>query len=338
MKAKKFSFRELFIAYGIYLVLVALILLFFFLRPNIFLSPQNIINILRQVAVVGIVAAGMTCVIISGGIDLSVGSTVGLVGVLLALFISPERGWGLGIPIGLLVALLSGIMLGLGNGFVINKLKLPPIIATLGAMITLRGVAFLITDGRPIFGFPSGFDFIGQGHIWLIPVPVIIMAVVFAVTYIILTKCRIGRYIYGIGGNEEASRLSGVNVKKVKYFVYTYSGICCAIAGIVLLSRTNSGTPRAGTGYEMDIITAVVLGGVSIKGGEGRLLGVIAGVLIMGVLANGMIVVGLSAFTQQVVQGLVLIAAVAFDIYAKQSGQSGNKISDTPALDGAEKQ
>ena len=315
---RKIDLRQFFIAYGIYLVLVALVLLFAMMRPGIFLSPQNIINILRQVSVIGIAAAGMTCVIIAGGIDLSVGSLIGVTGVVLALFISPEKGWGLGIPLGLLAAVLVGLFVGVGNGFVVNRLKLPPIIATLGAMITLRGCAFLITGGLPIFGFPDGFDLIGQGYIWIIPIPVIIMVIVFAVTYIILNKCRIGRYIYGIGGNEEASWLSGVNVKRIKYFVFAYSGLCCAIAGIVLLSRTNSGTPRGGSGYEMDIITAVVLGGVSIKGGEGRIVGVIAGVLIMGVLANGMIVIGLQDYAQQAVQGLVLIAAVAFDTYAKQ--------------------
>ena len=312
------GFREILVKYGIYFVLVALIALFAILKPRAFMSQENIFNILRQIAVVGIAAAGMTCVLISGGIDLSVGSTIGLVGVITALFISPGKGWGLGLPLGILAGLICGLIIGIVNGFIVNKLKLVPMIGTLGVMTSLRGAAYLITDGRPIFGFPKGFEIIGQGYAWIIPIPVIIMVVVFIMTYIMLNKLRIGRYIYGVGGNEEASRLSGIDVNKEKYFVYTYCGFCCAIAGIVLLSRTNSGTPRAGTNYEMEIITAVVLGGVSIKGGEGKITGVIAGVLIIGILANGMIILGLSEYFQRVIQGLVLIAAVAFDMYAKQ--------------------
>jgi len=329
VKAKHIDVREVLITYGIYLVLIVLVILFTILKPNAFLSAENIFNILRQVSVVGIAAAGMTCVIITGGIDLSVGSTIGLVGVIVALFISPEKGWGLGIPLGLLAGLITGLLLGVINGFIVNRLGLPAMIGTLGAMTSTRGVAYLITEGKPVFGFPKGFELIGQGYLWIIPVPVIIMAVAFIITYVFLSKCRIGRYIYGVGGNEEASWLSGVDVHKIKYFVYAFSGLCCAVAGIVLLSRTNSGTPKAGTSYEMDIITAVVLGGVSIKGGEGKITGVIAGVLIMGVLANGMIILGLSDYTQRVIQGIVLVAAVAFDVYAKKIK---NKVTDVSSI------
>ncbi len=281
MKTKKLNVRDLLITYGIYLVLVALVIFFTVLKPQSFLSMNNIFNILRQVSVVGIAAAGMTCVMIAGGIDLSVGSNIGLVGIMVALFISPEKGLGLGLPLGLLAGVLCGLLIGLFNGFVVTNLRLPPMIGTLGVMTSVRGAAYLITEGKPIFGFPDGFDIIGQGYIWVIPVPVIIMVAVFVITYILLNKCRIGRYIYGVGGNEEASRLSGVDVRKIKYFVFAFSGLCCAVAGIVLLSRTNSGTPKAGTSYEMDIITAVVLGGVSINGGEGRITGVVAGVTFL---------------------------------------------------------
>ncbi|AEF82187.1 ABC transporter permease [Leadbettera azotonutricia] len=321
MKTKGLDFRGMLIKYGIYFVLVALFILFAALKPRAFLSSENIFNILRQVSVVGIASAGMTCVMLTAGIDLSVGAVIGIVGVITALFISPEKGWGLGLPLGLTAGMVCGLILGFVNGFIVTKLKMFPMIATLGTMTSIRGAAYLITGGKPIFGFPKGFSVIGQGYIWVIPIPVIIMIIMFFITYILLNKLRIGRYIYGVGGNEEASRLSGVDVQKIKYFVYAFSGLCCAIAGIVLLSRTNSGTPKAGTSYEMSIITAVVLGGVSINGGEGKITGVIAGVLIMGVLANGMIIVGLSDYVQQVIQGLVLIAAVAFDVYAKQIKQ-----------------
>lgn len=326
MNTKKLNMKNLLITYGIYLVLIALVIFFTALNPTAFLSMNNLFNILRQVSVVGIAAAGMTCVMITGGIDLSVGANIGLVGVIVALFISPEKGWGLPLWLGLLAGVAVGLIIGMFNGFIVTRLRLPPMIGTLGIMTSVRGAAYLITGGKPIFGFPAGFEMIGQGYLWVIPVPVIIMAVVFVVTFIVLAKCRIGRYIYGVGGNEEASRLSGVDVRKIKYFVYAFSGLCCAVAGIVLLSRTNSGTPKAGTSYEMNIITAVVLGGVSISGGEGRITGVVAGVLIMGVLANGMIIIGLSDYIQQVVQGLVLIAAVAFDNYAKRIK---NKVSRT---------
>lgn len=317
-KSKKSTVKNLFITYGIYMVLLALVVFFSFQKPRAFLSSDNIFNILRQVAVVGISAAGMTCVMLTGGIDLSVGATIGMVGVIVAWFISPDKGLGLGIPLGLAMGLCTGLAVGAVNGFVITRLRLPPMIATLGIMTSVRGAAYLMTGGKPIFGFPPGFEVIGQGYLWGVPVPVLVMAVMFVITYVLLHKCRIGRYLYGLGGNEEAARLSGVDVAKVKYFAYIYCALCCAVAGIVLLSRTNSGTPKAGTSYEMNIITAVVLGGISISGGEGRITGVVAGVLIMGVLANGMIIIGLTDYVQQVVQGLVLVAAVAFDLYAKQ--------------------
>lgn len=323
---KNKNIKNVLVAYGIYIVLVALIALFVILKPKAFLSAENIFNILRQVSVVGIATVGMTCVMLTGGIDLSVGSIIGMVGVMTAWIISPEKGLGLGIPLGLLVGILTGVLIGFINGFIVTQFKLPPLIATLGIMTSVRGAAYLVTEGKPIFGFPKGFEMLGQGYIWFIPIPVIIMAIMFVIGYIILNKLTIGRYMYGLGGNEEASRLSGVNVNRVKYFVFIFSGLCSAIAGIVLLSRTNSGTPKAGTSYEMDIITAVVLGGVSISGGEGKIIGVIAGVLIMGVLANGMIIVGLTDYVQRVIQGLVLIAAVAFDVYAKQSKNTVNEV------------
>lgn len=322
---KKADKHDIMLKYGIYLVMIVLILLFTALKPNAFLSRENIFNILRQVSVVGISAVGMTFVMLTGGIDLSVGSTIGLVGIVTAWLISPEKGVGLGLLIGIIGGLLTGLLVGGVNGFVINKLKLPPLIATLGMLTSVRGVAYLATNGKPIFGFPKGFELIGQGYIGFVPIPVVVMIVMFIIGHIILNKLTIGRYIYGLGGNEEATRLSGINVKRIKYFVFGFSGFCSSIAGIVLLSRTNSGTPKAGTSYEMDIITAVVLGGISINGGDGKLTGVIAGVLIMGILANGMIIIGLSDYVQRVIQGLVLIAAVAFDIYAKQQK---NKVED----------
>ena len=306
------NIRNIFSKYGIYIVLVAMIIFFSF-ASSAFFTSDNIFNILRQVAVVGIAAVGMTFVMLTGGIDLSVGSIIGVSGIVTAQLMV----LGVHPVIAIIVALISGIIMGLINAFIINELKVPPLIVTLGMMTSLRGIAYLVTKGLPIFGFSESFTLIGQGYLWIIPVPVIIMALAFIAGYMVLNKFTIGRYIYGVGGNEEASRLSGVNVKKIKYFVYAVSGFLCGLAGVVLLARTNSGQPKAGSSYEMDIITAVVLGGVSISGGEGKITRVIAGVMIMGILSNGMIITNVGDYVQRVVQGLVLIAAVAFDCYNK---------------------
>ena len=182
----------------------------------------------------------------------------------------------------------------------------------------MRGVAFIISGGLPVFGFPSTFAKLGQGYLWIVPVPVIIMVVIFALGFLLLNSTRFGRYVYGVGGNEEATRLSGVGVKSIKYLVYAISGFLSGLAGIVLLSRINSGQPKAGTGYEMDVVTAVVLGGVSINGGEGKIGFVVVGVLIMGVLTNGMILMNINEYVQWVVKGLVLVAAVGFDRLSQQ--------------------
>lgn len=316
--------RQIFSKYGIYIVLVVMAA-FFSLASKAFLTSENIFNILRQVAVVGTAAVGMTFVMLTGGIDLSVGSIIGVAGIVTAELMVK----GVHPVLAVLAALISGLVMGLINAFIINEFKVPPLIVTLGMMTTLRGLAYLVTGGLPVFGFTESFTLIGQGYIWIIPVPVIIMAVTFAAGYIVLNKFTIGRYIYGVGGNEEASRLSGINVKKIKYFVYSVSGFLCGLAGVVLLSRTNSGQPKAGTSYEMDIITGVVLGGVSITGGEGKLTGVIAGVLIMGILSNGMIITNVGDYVQRIVQGLVLIVAVAFDCYNQnRKASTGELIKD----------
>ena len=304
--------RRILSRYGIYIVLFVMIAFFTYESPA-FMTRENIFNIFRQVSVVGIAAVGMTFVMLTGGIDLSVGSIIGVTGIITASLMV----MGLHPVFAVIIALVAGIFMGLFNAFIINEFHVPPLIVTLGMMTTLRGVAYFVTNGLPVFGFTESFTILGQGYIWIIPIPVIIMALAFFVGYLILNKFTIGRYIYGIGGNEEASRLSGINIKKMKYFVYSVSGLLCGIAGVVLLSRTNSGQPKAGTSYEMDIITAVVLGGVSITGGEGKITGVMAGVLIMGVLSNGMIITNVGDYAQRIVQGLVLIIAVAFECYNK---------------------
>ncbi len=301
--------------YGIFLALLILIA-FFAARSDVFLSSTNILNVLRQVSVVGICAVGMTFIMLTGGIDLSVGSVIGVAGMTCATLIS------MGYPVAAAVAaaMTLGIAFGALAGFIINELRIPPLITTLGFMTALRGVSYMIGGGLPVYGVPDDLKFLGQGYLLGVPVPVILMVIVLIVGHVVLTHTVFGRQVYGTGGNEEASRLSGVSVKGVKYKVYLIGFTLSSFAGIVLLARVNSGQPRGGEGYELDIITAAVLGGVSIFGGIGRLTGVVAGVLIMGVLANGMILINIDEYVQWVVKGCVLLAAVALDQFLHHRG------------------
>ncbi|UNC93753.1 ABC transporter permease [Candidatus Contubernalis alkalaceticus] len=303
--------REIITKYGLLVVLVLLVM-FFSNRTEVFLTLPNFINILRQVSIMGIVSVGMAFVLISGGIDLSVGSIIGVSSVLAATLMVN----GVNIPTAFLATLIAGVLIGLFNGLMINNVKIPPLITTLGSMTIFRGAAYIITGGLPVYGFSAvSFSFLGQGYINIIPVPVLVMAAVFLSGFIVLYTTRFGRYVHAIGGNETASELSGIPVKKIKYFVYAISGFLASLAGLVLLSRINSGQPNAGQGYELDIVTAVVLGGVSIYGGEGRLSGVLSGILIMGILTNGMILMNVNEYYQLVVKGAVLLAAVGTDVY-----------------------
>lgn len=294
--------------YWIFIALLVLIIAFSLLSDS-FLTKINLLNILRQVSIIGICAVGMTMIILTGGIDLSVGSMIGVAGMACALMLNA------GVPpiIAVVGTLGIGVFCGAMTGLMINKIRIPPLIATLGLMTALRGVAYILNDGLPIYGIPESVKFLGQGWLFGVPFPVILMIAVFIFGYVLLNKTAFGRHLYGTGGNEEASRLSGVNVERLKAKVYLIGFTLSTFAGIVLMARVNSGQPRGGTGYEMDIITAVVLGGVSIMGGSGRLMGVIAGVMIMGVLSNGMILLNIDEYVQWVVKGAVLLTAVGLD-------------------------
>ena len=300
--------------YGILLAWIALIVIFTICEPT-FLNASNIFNILRQVSIVGVCSVGMTFVIITGGMDLSVGSVIGVSAVAGAMLLSH----GVPIPLAFLIVLLIGAAAGVFNAFFINEIGIAPIIMTLGTMTTLRGVAFLLCGGFPVYGIPEEFLAIGQGYIGIVPVPVIIMAVVFAVGYLFLNKLAFGRSVYGIGGNEEAARLSGTNVKAVLYKVYIVAGVLYALAGLMLMARVNSGQANSGEGYEMDVITGCVIGGISISGGEGKIIGVVIGVLLMGTLTNGMVLMNVSEYWQKVIKGLVLILAVTLDKLVQKS-------------------
>lgn len=270
--------------YGILIFLIGLFIILSFSSPYIF-TLANLTTVLRQVAVVGIITVSMTMIILTGGIDLSVGSMLGLCAVVLAkLMVS-----GVNMVLAIIITLLVGMMLGIFNGFLVNEIKISPLISTLGTMTIFSGLTYMITEGKGIFGFPDNFSFIGQGYLLGIPVPILILVAVYAFGFFILTNTRYGRYLYGIGANEKASVLSGVDVKKVKYIAYMTSGLLSALAAVVMLSRVNSALPNLGEGLEFDVVTAVVLGGISVNGGEGRLQGVVIGLLIIAVLSNGMV-------------------------------------------------
>lgn len=274
-----------------------------------FLTVGNLLNVTRQVSINAVIAVGMTLVILTGGIDLSVGSIVALSGSVAAGLLVG----GMGIVPAVLAGLLLGTFIGMMNGILITYGKIPPFIATMGMMTIVRGYTLVYTDGRPITGFSEGFRAIGGGYIGSIPIPVVIMVAVFVIAWLILKKNRFGRYIYAIGGNEEAARLSGIHTTRNLIGVYSIAGLLAAMSGIILASRLNSAQPTAGMAFEMDAIAAVVLGGTSLAGGRGTIVGTLVGALIIGVLDNGLNLLNVSSFYQQVAKGVVILLAVLMD-------------------------
>jgi ribose/xylose/arabinose/galactoside ABC-type transport system permease subunit len=279
-----------------------------------FLTVSNLLNVLEQTALNAVVAVGMTFVIISGGIDLSVGSVLALAGICLALALEA----GAPAPVAVVMALAVGGACGLVNGLLITLGRLPPFIATLGMMSVARGVALMLAEGRPISGFSEGFRAIATERVLIIPAPVVITIAIYAVAHFVLTRTVFGRTTYAIGGNEEAARLSGVQVRFHKTAVYGVAGLTSAAAAVVLTARLNSAQPTAGTMYELDAIAATVIGGSSLLGGEGTVTGTLIGALIMGVLRNGLNLLNVSSFLQQVVIGVVIIGAVLVDMSLKR--------------------
>ncbi|MGM9552913.1 MAG: ABC transporter permease [Faecousia sp.] len=294
---------------AIYLVLVVLIIIFASLEPT-FIGGNNIITILRQVSILGITAVGMMLPILLAGIDLSVGAIISMVNVGCAYMMV---NMGMSPVLAAVLCVLLSSVVGAINGILIAKVNIPPLIMTYAMQMVLTGSAYLLCKGLPIYGFPQGFTVVGQGYVWKIPIPVIIMAVCLLIGAFMLSKTYFGRYFYAVGGNEEASRLSGINVTFVKVLAYTLSGFFAGIAGIVMLSRVNSGTPSAGSGFEMDVLTAIVLGGVSVNGGRGKIYNVVAGVLIIGALKNGLILLNVDTYVQYIIQGVILALAVGYD-------------------------
>lgn len=293
--------------------IVALIILIVFvsvLNPA-FLQVNNLLNLMRQLIINGFIALGMTFVILTGGIDLSVGSTLALTS---AIFAGLLQG-GMPTILAILISLGLGLILGLLNGILITKGKLAPFIVTLATMTIFRGLTLVYMDGRPIAGPKDdfAFQFLGKGQFFGIPLQVILFIITYLILWILLTKTSYGRKIYAVGGNEKASFISGIKIDKIKILVYVISALMAVLSGLVLTSRLNSAQPTAGSAYEMDAIAAVVLGGTSMTGGSGSLTGTLIGILILGVLNNGLNLLGVSSFYQQIVKGVVILIAVLID-------------------------
>jgi ribose transport system permease protein len=284
-----------------------------------FRTIKNVFNVLRQISTNLLLACGMTMVIILGGIDLSVGSVIALSGVLAAGCVSRYN-----LPIGaaLFVGVLIGVAFGLFNGFVISKTTIPPFIVTLATMNIARGLAGVYTGGSPVRVVSKEWQYIGAGYFLNVPVPVIIMIIVFIISLLLLNRTKLGRHIYAVGGNVKAAEFSGISVEHVKFIVYTYSGIMAGLAGIILASRMYSGQPTAGEGAEMDAIAAVVVGGTSMAGGSGKLGGTLIGALIIGILNNGLNLMNVNSFWQTVVKGVVILLAVMIDFLRNRSKAS----------------
>ena len=304
--------------YGIVLILLGMLIAMTFLSPA-FLTARNLLNIVRQISVMGLIAIGVTMVIITGGIDLSSGSVLALAAVV-ATSLAQRLDWaeikfpGLDVPVfvPILAALAVGAVCGLVNGSLIARFKIPPFIATLGMMTVARGFALIYSE-RPVSGLKDSYTYIGQGEPFGIPVPILILALVAIAAHVLLNNTRFGRHIYALGGNEQAARISGINIGRVKIGVYTIAGLLAGLSGLVLSSRIGSGQPGLGLGYELDAIAAAVIGGTSLSGGIGTIWGTIVGALIIGVLNNGLDLLNVSAYWQTIVKGSIIVIAVIID-------------------------
>jgi ribose/xylose/arabinose/galactoside ABC-type transport system permease subunit len=301
-------------------------IIFSILEPA-FLSPLNLFNVMRQISIEGLIAVGMTFVILTAGIDLSVGSLVAVAGLAAAIIakgttassfsLSSSAAHGYGWFAAMLGAMAVGLLGGLIQGTAITRLKVPPFVVTLGGLSVFRGLALMISASGPISGFDAAYRWWGQGRIGPVPVPVIIFLGIAAVAFVVLRYTRYGRQVYAVGGNREAARLSGVNVRRVLLSVYVVIGFLSGLAGFVLSARLNSSEAVAGIGYELNVIASVVIGGTSLFGGVGTIFGTVIGSILIGVLINGLVLMDVNPYVQQITIGLILVAVVAFDQFAK---------------------
>jgi len=302
-------------------VLVVISVALSFMTP-FFMTTQNLLNVLQQVSLTAIVAFGMAFVIISQGIDLSVGAGIALVGVPAAKVVVALDGTALAIGLGILAGIAVGALIGLANGLLIVKARMPSFIATLATMSIARGVALTWTQGQPVFGLPKGFIYLGNGFVGPIPFTVIVMIVVFALAVWVTEFTSFGRTVYAIGGNEEAARLSGINVNRNRIVIYMISGMSVGIVGVMFTGLLASAQPTAGDPFLFSSITAAILGGVALFGGSGRMVGVLIGALLIGVVANGQALLNVDPFLQQVIMGLVVLLAIAVSGLQRGGGQT----------------
>lgn len=324
-RTRSFDFATWWDRVGILAVLAVLVIFMLIAAPN-FGSVDNILNIARNISINAIIAAGMTFVIITAGIDLSVGSIVavsGVASVLAAVAGAPAI-------LAILIGILAGALAGLANGALVSYLMLAPFIVTLGLMTFLRGLAYTMTEGQPIVDSALSFRDLGNGYIAGIPAPVIVMLAVYAICWFVLERTKFGRHVYAVGGNPEAARLAGIRVKRVLTSVYVIGGALSGLAGVIFAARVVSAQPTAGTGYELDAIAAVVLGGTALAGGKGRIIGTLIGSIILGVLTTGLILMNVQFFTQLLIKGVVIILAVAIDSLKQRS------MKRAPAVDSTE--
>lgn len=315
-------------------ILLGILILFVVIMTLIsddFLTVTNITNLIRQQSMVAIAAAGATFIMITCGLDISVGSVLALSGVVFAMLVQND------VPmlLAVILAVIAGGFIGAINAGMIVGMKINPVIATLGTMYAVRGIAYLIADGQAVVnGLPLEFMDIGRGYVGFLPIPILIMIVVYIIFGFILSKTLLGKYTYAIGGNIETARLSGIPVKKVLFSLYVIVGLLTALSGVIMASRLNSGNPQIGQGFEFDVIIAVFLGGVSVKGGEGTLLGTLIGTLIVGVLSNGLNLLGVNPFYQYIIKGVVLVFAVMIDMALKGNSFSFKGIGKKLRLTG----
>jgi ribose transport system permease protein len=305
MRVRTLNLRELSQRFGLVFSFLLLCVVLSLLSDR-FLTLNNMVNVLRQSTINGIVAVGMTYVILTEGIDLSVGSVLALCAVVTADLLQKE----MAVPLAVVAGLSLGAGLGLVNGLIIAKARVPPFVATLGMMTVARGLALTYSQGRPITGLPEGFRFMGTGSLGPIPMPIVIAGFTFILGYILLMRTRVGEYVFALGNNPVAARYAGIATERYITFVYAVAGLLAALAGMILVARLNSAQPTAGLGYEFDAIAAVVVGGTSFAGGEGGLGGTLLGALVIAVLNNGLNLLNVSSFYQPVVTGVVIALAL----------------------------
>ncbi|MBB6040142.1 ribose/xylose/arabinose/galactoside ABC-type transport system permease subunit [Oribacterium sinus] len=313
MNRKKINFKN----YGIFVVFIVLVIILMILSPNAFAKPRNLINVVKQASINGVLACGMMFVIIAGGIDLSAGSVVALSGVV-AAYLAQMQGIPIILPI--LGALGTGALIGLINGFGAAYAELPPFIITLATMSIVRGAALILSGGSPVFGLQEQFEGIaGISIANVIPILVLYFLLIAVFSGFILNKTVFGRHVYAIGGNSITAKVSGINVKSMLLRVYIICGVFSGIAGLLIASRTMQGSPTVGVGYEMDAIAAVVIGGVSMSGGSGKWYGTIIGALLLALISNGLDILGVSSNFQQIIKGIIIAVAVYLDLRGKKT-------------------